>query len=134
MSVHDTVARMGGAREPGATFYDAVYGLVRGIPRGRVMTYGQVALELGSPAAARAVGYALSYLPLDTDVPWWRVVNAQGGISLRGRGEGADLQRQLLEAEGVAFERDGRVDLRRYRWFPSGGDWEDSAASLVPGR
>lgn len=91
------------------------------------MTYGQVALELGAPAAARAVGYALHFLPGETDVPWWRVVNAQGGISLRGRGEAADWQRSLLEAEGVEFSEDGRLDLRRYRWFPG------EAESFVPG-
>jgi methylated-DNA-protein-cysteine methyltransferase-like protein len=108
------------ARGDRATFYEQVYALVSAIPAGRVMTYGQVALELGAPAAARAVGYALSWLPLDTPVPWWRVVNAQGGISLRGRGEGADLQRRLLEEEGVAFELSGRLELRRYRWFPPG--------------
>ena len=84
------------------------------------MTYGQVALELGSPAAARAVGYALHFLPGNRDVPWWRVVNAGGGISLRGRGEAAEVQRRLLEAEGIAFRREGTIDLRRYRWIPPG--------------
>jgi methylated-DNA-protein-cysteine methyltransferase-like protein len=111
---------MAPARSPGETFYGRVYTLVEAIPPGRVMTYGQVALELGAPAAARAVGYALSYLPLDTGVPWWRVVNARGGISLRGRGEAADLQRRLLEEEGVTFDEAGRLDLRGYRWFPPG--------------
>ncbi|WP_322819566.1 methylated-DNA--[protein]-cysteine S-methyltransferase [Tepidiforma sp.] len=112
---------MGAAHGSGARFYGRVYALVSAIPPGRVMTYGQVALELGAPAAARAVGYALSYLPLDTGVPWWRVVNAAGGISLRGRADAADLQRRLLEEEGVVFDGGGRLDLRRYRWFPSGG-------------
>jgi methylated-DNA-protein-cysteine methyltransferase-like protein len=81
------------------------------------VTYGQIALELGSPAAARAVGYAMANLPTDTDVPWWRVINASGGISLKGRGATADLQRTLLEREGVAFDGD-RTDLGRYRWWP----------------
>ena len=102
------------------TFYDRVYQFVRGVPAGGVVTYGQVALELGSPAAARAVGYALHFLPGNSDVPWWRVVNAGGGISLRGRGEAAEVQRRLLEAEGIAFRREGTIDLRRYRWIPPG--------------
>lgn len=121
MTADDTVRGMGDAREGPPTFYERVYALVCAIPPGRVMTYGQVALELGAPAAARAVGYALAWLPANTEVPWWRVVNARGGISLRGRGEEADLQRRLLEDEGVRFDRDGRIDLQRYRWFPSDG-------------
>jgi methylated-DNA-protein-cysteine methyltransferase-like protein len=64
------------------------------------------------------VGYALHYLPGDTDVPWWRVINASGGISLKGRGEAAEVQRRQLKGDGVTFERGGTVDLRRYRWIP----------------
>lgn len=109
------------ARGARSTFYEEVYALVGRIPAGRVMTYGQVALELGAPAAARAVGYALAWLPLDSDVPWWRVINARGEISLRGRAEGAELQRALLEREGVEFSAEGRVALGRYRWFPGEG-------------
>jgi methylated-DNA-protein-cysteine methyltransferase-like protein len=100
-----------------STFYDQVWAFVRLVPAGAVVTYGQIALELGSPAAARAVGYAMANLPTDTDVPWWRVINASGGISLKGRGATADLQRTLLEREGVAFDGD-RTDLGRYRWWP----------------
>lgn len=101
----------------GETFYDRVYEFVRLVPRGRVVTYGQVALELGSPAAARAVGYALYNLPPTSDVPWWRVVNARGGISYRGRGLAAEAQRARLEAEGVRFREDGTIALREFRWF-----------------
>jgi methylated-DNA-protein-cysteine methyltransferase related protein len=100
------------------TFYDQVYAFVQQVPPGRVVTYGQVALHLGSPAAARAVGYALSYLKSGSDVPWWRVINARGTISLKGRGAQADLQRQLLESEGVEFNREGRTDLGTFRWWP----------------
>ena len=107
----------GEAERPGETFYDRVYAFVGTVPAGRVVTYGQVALELGSPAAARAVGYALHNLPGDTDVPWWRVVNASGGISLRTRGSAADIQRERLEDEGVRFTLEGRIRLRDYRWF-----------------
>ena len=105
----------GSARQ---TFYDRVYEFVQRVPAGRVVTYGQVALELGSPSASRAVGYALNYLPSTTlDVPWWRVVNAGGRISLRNRGEAGDVQRERLETEGVRFDLEGKIRLREYRWF-----------------
>lgn len=103
------------------TFYERVYDVVRRVPSGRVVTYGQVALLVGSPAAARATGYALHYLPDDSDVPWWRVVNASGGISLKGRGAQAELQKQVLEREGIVFDAMGRIDLRAFRWWPEDG-------------
>lgn len=98
-------------------FARAVYALVREVPRGKVVTYGQVAAILGHPRAARAVGTALSNLtrPMARLVPWQRVINAAGRISIRGDIQRPDLQRQLLELEGVAFRRDS-VDLKRYRW------------------
>jgi methylated-DNA-protein-cysteine methyltransferase-like protein len=102
------------------SFYTLVYDLVRKVPPGQVVTYGQVAVLLGAPAAARATGYALHFLPQGSDVPWWRVVNAAGGISLRNRGAQADLQRNLLEREGVTFGPGEKIDLRRYRWWPEG--------------
>lgn len=102
-----------------STFYERVYEFVRTVPAGSVVTYGQVALELGSPSAARAVGYALYFLPGNNDVPWWRVVNASGGISHRGRGEAADYQRRKLEAEGIPFSEAGTIDLKRWRWWPA---------------
>ncbi len=101
---------------PRDTFYERVYAFVRQVPPGRVVTYGQVALELGAPAAARAVGYALHFLPGTSDVPWWRVVNASGGISHGSRGPAADFQRERLEAEGVRFGLDGKLSLREFRW------------------
>ena len=101
---------------PSETFYDRVYEYVRRVPRGSVVTYGQVALELGSPAAARAVGYALANLAVAADVPWWRVVNARGGISYRGRGLAVHVQRERLEAEGIVFSEDGTMNLREFRW------------------
>ncbi len=91
-----------------------VYQAVRRIPRGRVATYGQVALLAGTPRGARAVGWALRALRpgLAARVPWHRVVGAGGRISPRAGG-GEALQRRRLLAEGVAF-RSGRVDLRRH--------------------
>ena len=102
------------------TFYDAVYVLVRDIPRGRVMTYGQVAAALGAPRAARAVGYAMRAAP--DGVPWQRVINRHGGISPRGDGEGALVQRTLLERERVKFRDDDTCDLKKYQWAPEDPD------------
>jgi len=98
-------------------FYGCVYRLVRRIPRGRVVTYGQVAALLGRPRAGRAVGTALGALRglLLDDVPWQRVIDAAGRCSHRDD-FWADIQRELLESEGVRFDRRGRVDLKRLRW------------------
>ncbi len=85
------------------------------------MTYGQIARQLGSPRAARAVGYALRALD-EKGVPWQRVLNAQGQISQRSQGGSAQLQRKLLEAEGIEFGPDHRCDLKRYRWNGILGD------------
>lgn len=94
-------------------FRGAVYRFVRTIPRGRVVTYGQIAALLGAPRAARAVGMAMRHCP--AGLPWHRVVNARGGISLRGNVGSMLTQRILLEQEGVTVRR-GRLDLDRYRW------------------
>lgn len=102
-------------------FYEAVYELARRIPPGRVTTYGTVARMLGHPRGARAVGYALRALPATTDVPWQRVINAAGRISLKDRHPGeTDRQRQLLEQEGVEFDADGGVDFQRFGWGMGG--------------
>jgi methylated-DNA-protein-cysteine methyltransferase-like protein len=89
---------------------------VKRIPRGRVATYGQVATLAGLDGHARQVGYALHSLPDRIDVPWHRVINARGEISPRSAGDSHELQRMLLEAEGVEFDLAGRVALNRYRW------------------
>ncbi len=94
-------------------FHAAVYRVVRRIPRGQVATYGQVAAMLGHPRAARAVGQAMRHCP--AGVPWHRVVNASGGISLRANVGGMLTQQLLLEQEGVAVRR-GRIRLDRNRW------------------
>ena len=96
--------------------YERIYAAVRRIPRGKVSTYGWIAALAGIPGAARQVGYALHALPSHTTVPWHRVINAQGRISLR-RGGGHELeQRFLLEAEGVTFDAAGRVRLDAFGW------------------
>ena len=97
--------------------YQAIYRTVRRIPEGRVATYGQVAAVAGLPRHARQVGYALHALPEKTTVPWFRVINASGAISLRREGSG-DLQRKLLEREGIRFSPAGRIDLKTYGWKP----------------
>jgi len=94
-------------------FHRAVYRLVRRIPRGHVMTYGQIAAVLGWPRSARAVGQAMRHCP--SGIPWHRVVNAQGGISLRPNVANMLTQRLLLEQEGVTVRR-GRIRLDRHRW------------------
>jgi len=97
------------------TLTTAVHRLVGQIPRGRVLTYGQIAALLGRPQAARAVGGAMRQCP--SDLPWHRVVNARGGISRRAPAGGMLTQRIRLEQEGIRLRR-GRVTLRRHRWEP----------------
>jgi len=97
-------------------FFHQVYRVVRLIPPGKVATYGQIAALLGHPRAARTVGWALHALPEGSDVPWHRVINARGRISTSCWEHDADLQRRRLEAEGIAFGPDDRVDLKVYRW------------------
>jgi methylated-DNA-protein-cysteine methyltransferase-like protein len=99
-------------------FFTHVYRLVAQIPKGKVVTYGQVAALLGAPRAARAVGTALRYLPrpLAQTVPWQRVINASGSISIRGDVIRVEEQRWLLENEGIEFNRHGKVNLKKHRW------------------
>ena len=104
------------AREETST-YQKFYGVIRRIPRGRVATYGQIAMLAGLPGHARQVGYALHALRGSTTVPWQRVINAAGRISLRPM-TGGISQRMLLEKEGVVFDGE-RVSLARYAWKPA---------------
>jgi len=100
-------------RAAGLSFRREVYRFVRRVPPGFVVTYGQVATRVGAPRGARAVGDAMRRCP--DDVPWHRVVNAQGRISRRRRVGGMLTQRIRLEQEGVVLRR-GRVPLVRHRW------------------
>ena len=100
------------------SFFERAYAVIRMIPRGKVASYGQIAALLGHPQAARTVGWALNALrgsDID-DVPWQRVINSQGRISISRADLGAELQRALLEEEGVEFDRRGYVDLARFGW------------------
>jgi methylated-DNA-protein-cysteine methyltransferase-like protein len=103
-------------RVVGPGFHAKVAAVVREVPAGRVVTYGDVGAALGSPRVARQVGWALAALPVDTDVPWQRVINAKGTISHKGELVRAEEQRRRLEDEGVVFDAAGRVDLARLRW------------------
>ena len=98
---------------------ERIWAVVRQIPEGSVATYGQVAALAGLPGHARQVGYALHALKEGSDVPWHRVINAKGEVSLRTEAGWDNFQRHLLEEEGVAFDDRGRVDLERERWEPS---------------
>ncbi|HEX3068852.1 MAG TPA: MGMT family protein [Thermoanaerobaculia bacterium] len=103
-------------RPPKSDTRRKIYAAVKRIPRGRVATYGQIATIAGLDGHARQVGYALHDLPDGNDIPWHRVINARGEISPRSAGDSHELQRMLLEAEGVEFDLAGRVALKRYRW------------------
>ncbi|MBD2550446.1 MGMT family protein [Microcystis elabens FACHB-917] len=102
-----------------AGFDQRVYAAVAHIPPGQLATYGQVAELIGAWGCARQVGWALRRLPLPSAVPWHRVVNAQGRIAMSPGREGSDwMQRELLLAEGIAVDPEGRLPLARHRWQP----------------
>ena len=96
--------------------FERIHRVIRCIPRGKVATYGQIARMVGMPRGARTVGWALRATPDGVDIPWQRVVNSQGTISLSSGSQGAALQRSLLEEEGVIFEEQDRIDLTRFGW------------------
>lgn len=96
--------------------YEQIYAVVRQIPRGKVASYGQVARLAGNPRWARVVGYALHVNPDPEGIPCYRVVTRDGRTSPAFAFGGSDMQRALLEADGVAFLPDGRVDMERFCW------------------
>ena len=98
--------------------FERIYEVVRQIPKGKVATYGQVALLAGNPRWARVVGYALHVNPEPFVIPCHRVVNREGRTAANFAFGGGDAQRDLLESEGVIFEADGHIDLHRYGWWP----------------
>jgi len=102
----------------GKSFFERVVNVIKSIPKGNVATYGQIAGYAGSSRAARQVAYILHSSSEKHDLPWHRVVNSKGGISLKP-GHGYELQKRRLEAEGVVFKEDGSVDLKRFLWKPS---------------
>ena len=102
--------------------YDPIYSVVAEIPRGKVATYGQIAGLVGRPRSARQVGYALAATPDDLEIPWHRVVNACGEISPRAQPGGDELQRVMLEDEGVVFDERSRITLAHFQWQPPSQD------------
>ncbi|MTD27088.1 MGMT family protein [Erwinia sorbitola] len=98
------------------TFQQRVYQIVAAVPYGFVTTYGEIAQLAGSPRAARQVGGVLKRLPAGSKLPWHRVINRKGEISLAGDDLGR--QRSALLKEGIQVSPEGKIDLTRYRWHP----------------
>ncbi|MBN1354749.1 MGMT family protein [bacterium] len=94
-------------------YIQRIHDIVRSIPPGRVATYGQIASIAGG-CTARMVGYAMAAVTESSKIPWHRVVNSRGFISVRSGGESCDLQRELLENEGIIFDSNGRIDLEKF--------------------
>ena len=109
--------------------YQRIYAVIRQIPAGRVASYGQVARIVGD-CSARQVGYALAALKPGSEVPWQRVINSQGKISLRRDGMEDDYQRILLEAEGVRFDQQDSVDFDEFGWAGTDLDNNRSVPNL----
>ena len=95
--------------------YQQIHEIIRLIPSGKVATYGQIA-EIVGGCTARMVGYATSTIPVDSEIPWQRVINYKGKISNRSGGSGELLQQKLLEGEGIQFDQLGKTNLKYYRW------------------
>ena len=98
--------------------FEAIWGTIAAIPEGRVATYGQIGRLCGLGRGARLVGYALRAAPDRLHLPWHRVINAQGRISFPKRSRSYELQKRLLEEEGVVM-LNGQFDLDRFRWTPT---------------
>lgn len=108
-----------------------IYEVVSAVPSGKVSTYGDIATIVGGGIDARTIGQALNQVPKDREqeIPWQRIINAQGGISTKGL-----LQRKLLEDEGVEFNDQGKIELRRFRWSGPSAEWaaENGYQTLTP--
>jgi methylated-DNA-protein-cysteine methyltransferase related protein len=98
-------------------YRERVFRVVRSIPRGRVMTYGQIAEILGEGYTPRTVGFVMH--SSNDKTPWHRVINAQGGCSTRGLVLPHDKQQRMLEAEGISFNERGRCELQKHLWIPA---------------
>ena len=112
-------------------YRERVYDIVRQIPPGRVMTYGQIAGILGESYTARTVGYVMH--GAGDDVPWQRVINSQGKCSTGRLTIPMNLQHELLEAEGIEFSAAGKCDLGKYQWLAPTAENEDQPRLFVNG-
>jgi methylated-DNA-protein-cysteine methyltransferase related protein len=114
---------------PDRRLYERIYLVVQQVPHGAVATYGDIAAVVAEGCDARTVGYALNELRKgrEDEVPWQRIVNAQGGISTPG-----SLQREVLASEGIPSDLRGRIDLARYRWPGPDRDWAAAHGFAVP--
>jgi methylated-DNA-protein-cysteine methyltransferase-like protein len=96
------------------SLFSRIYEVVRQVPQGWVASYGQIAEIVGAGCDARTVGYAMHSTPEGDDIPWQRIVNREGRVSIPG--QGGEIQRMRLEAEGVTFDARGRIDMKRFGW------------------
>ena len=114
------------------SYRERVYEIVRQVPSGRVMTYGQIAEILGEGYTPRTVGYVMH--GADTEnVPWQRVINSQGACSTGRMTMPVNLQQKMLEDEGVEFSEKGKCDLKQYLWYPDGYETEDDLQPSLRG-
>lgn len=107
---------------PPRAIFDLIYDLVILVPAGNVATYGQISRYVAG-STPRIVGFAMAGVKPGLGVPWQRVINARGEISPHGGAGGSGLQREILEAEGIAFDARGRIDLKRFGWAGPDDDW-----------
>ena len=114
------------------TYRERVYEIVRTVPTGRVMTYGQIANILGEGYTPRTVGYVM-HASETANVPWQRVINSQGACSTGKMTMPTNLQQDMLEAEGIEFSEKGKCDLGKYQWHPEGFEPEDDQPTLFDG-
>ena len=99
------------------SFHQRAIEIIKRIPKGKVATYGQIAAYAGNPRAGRQVAFILHSSSRKENLFWHRVVNSKGGISLKPD-SGYEVQKKLLEKEGIIFKEDNRIDLKRFLWLP----------------
>lgn len=99
-------------------FSEKVIELIRSVPHGRVCTYGQIALMAGNPKAARQVSYILHSCSKKENLPWHRIIGKSGKISIK-QFEGYEMQKHLLECEGIEFDLNGKINMKLYLWNPA---------------
>ena len=108
-------------------FQNQVVKRVQAIPYGKVVSYGQIAESISTPRAARQVGWIMKSLEMQVDMPWWRVMNNQGRITIKGNiVNDARSQKSLLEAEGIEVAADYTIDIKKYRYYFDQGEFRNN--------